>query len=94
MHAPCRSYAGIDGCCNDDPTPSGSVGMTGVSASSSSNLPYMTVLACNTTGAAPGDAPVLPPGALLLSSTGACPPGWNPLNDTVGACVVPEIALV
>ena len=69
--------------------------MSGVSASSSSDLPYMTVLACNTSTGSGGDGtPVLPPGAVLLTTAGQCPQGWGPINDTVGVCGLPIISHV
>jgi hypothetical protein len=80
------SYAGIDGCCNDSPVPAGSVGMTGVSSSTSTGLPQVAVLACNTTSAYP--TPVLPAGALLLTTAGGCPSGWVPLNGNAAGRVV------
>ena len=82
-----QSYAGIDGCCDDSPCPDGTVSMSGIASTDSTNLPYMSMLACNTT--APPKAMALPPGFVLLTVAGsACPAGWSPLNSSLAGRVV------
>ena len=61
--------------------------MTGVSTTASTTLPYISILACNTTS--PPKAIVLPPGFVLLTVAGAaCPIGWQPLDTTLAGRVV------
>ena len=65
-------FAGIVGCCDDDPTSDGAKSMSAVSGAGGTALPHLSVLACNTTNASAPAA--LPAGALLLSTAGApCP---------------------
>jgi len=71
-------YAGIAGCCDDDPTSDGEKSAAGATAAASAGLPYLAVLACNTTA---GGALAAPRGFVFLSVSGdPCPAGWAPLG--------------
>jgi hypothetical protein len=80
-------FAGIVGCCDDDPTSDGAKSMSAVSGAGGTALPHLSVLACNTTNASAPAA--LPAGALLLSTAGApCPAGWAPLAAALAGRLV------
>jgi len=81
------NYAGIHGCCNKNPTAAGPVTYKGVSSEASTNLPYSSVLACESTE--PDElTPQLPPGAVLMTRTGSCPVGWVPIRSALAGRLV------
>jgi hypothetical protein len=68
------SYAGVDGCCNNNPAANGVYQVAGNSSSSSSELPYLQLLTCMS------QQPTFEahfPSTTMLFNQVACPPGWN-----------------
>ncbi len=79
------NYLGIHGCCDNDVAASGSASASGTTSPASLGLPYQSILACNTTAAAPLAAPL---GMLLLTVDPAgCPSGWAPSGYAGNALV-------
>ena len=64
-------YAGIDGCCNNDPSRAGTYSMQGLTSLSSSNIPYVQLLTCLSKNESFNVD--LPNGALIFSPLLGCP---------------------
>jgi hypothetical protein len=82
-------FAGIDGCCDDDPTSDSSKQSQAVSGNASTSLPHLSMLACTSNTTNTSQLPVVPPGFVLFSTLQApCPPGWSPLPSGMGGRLV------
>jgi hypothetical protein len=77
------SFVGIDGCCDDDPTPDGPKTLNSVSHPVSTGLPHLAVLTCNVTQSSAVSVQA-PDNFVFLTVAGQpCPAGWQPLNATL-----------
>jgi hypothetical protein len=79
------SFAGIEGCCNDEPAATGEYFIAGNASASSTGLPYIQILTC--VNQQPTFAASMPPGALLFQEL-QCPPGWTLVTTISGRLVV------
>lgn len=80
------SYAGIDGCCNNDPARDGTYSIKGVSSAASANVPYLQLLTCLNKNESFDVS--LPHGALLFSALLGCPDGWDIVSTVSGRFLV------
>eukprot|EP00007_Cunea_sp_BSH-02190019_P006446 CAMPEP_0174238548 /NCGR_PEP_ID=MMETSP0417-20130205/11647_1 /TAXON_ID=242541 /ORGANISM="Mayorella sp, Strain BSH-02190019" /LENGTH=380 /DNA_ID=CAMNT_0015317393 /DNA_START=81 /DNA_END=1219 /DNA_ORIENTATION=- len=76
-----QSYAGVDGCCNDELGEAGSYRLPSVASVASSNLPYIQLLTCINQNQTFDSA--LPVDTYLFSESG-CAPGWNTSLELLG----------
>ena len=79
------SYAGVDGCCNNELSGSGVKPISGSVAASSSNVPYIQLLAC-VSQAATFDSN-FPPTTLIFNEV-SCPPKFNLTLDGAGRFII------
>jgi hypothetical protein len=68
------SYAGVDGCCNDELSGAGVYAIAGNTSAVSAGVPYISLLTCVSN--APTFESNFPAAALLFNQV-ACPPGYN-----------------
>lgn len=80
------SYAGIDGCCNNDPTRAATYSIHGAAEDGSSNVPYAQILTC-VSKERTFDIE-LPQGALVFSPLVGCPDGWDLAETVAGRFLV------
>jgi len=78
-------YAGVSGCCNDNVGSNGRWGSDVVSDSSSTGLPYIQLLTCQSQELSFNTS--LPFGAFMLRE-GPCTPGWTQSFDSAGRFIV------
>lgn len=81
VNVPDVSYAGIDGCCNDGPAPSGTYTLSSALENASTGLPYIQLLTC--VSSIPSFSTSMPDGSLLFNQV-ACPPGMNASLEAAG----------
>ena len=70
MTVPAVDYAAVDGCCNDNPAPSGVFPLYGTTQPASTNVPYIQMLTCFSEE--DSFEPILPPGAMFFSPLLGC----------------------
>jgi hypothetical protein len=80
------SYVGIDGCCNENPAPSGSLPVSAVTDVTSAGVPYVQLLTCFSQNTTFNTS--LPSGALLFSPLLGCMPGWELASFVSGRYLV------
>jgi hypothetical protein len=80
-----QSYAGVDGCCNDDLGAAGVYDVPVVADATSAGLPYIQFLTCINQNQTFDSA--MPPDTYLFSESG-CAPGWNTSLELLGRFLV------
>ena len=86
VQVPDVSFAGIDGCCNDSPAPSGDVPVTGTTDDDSAGIPYIQLLTCMSQ--TPTFNTTMPNGAVVFSPAVGCQNGWELANFVSGRFLV------
>jgi len=79
------SYAGIEGCCNDNVAADGIYNVEGTTDGVSFGLPYVQLLTCVSNNATFDSN--MPSGTLLFNQV-ACPPNWNVSLEAAGRLLV------
>lgn len=79
------TYAGVDGCCDNNPTADTAIFVAGTTEAASTGLPYVQLLTCVSNE--PSFNVSLPRGALFFNEVG-CPPGWHNARDLTGTLMV------